>query len=242
MSEEGLGPRLEALRTVAIQGGETPMALLDIDLTLVENAERNRAIWRDWMKTLVGRWSGAEQGALKVESMPIVFGVRENMGTLGVHEPALQEEGFRFWLDAFFSDEYARYDEPLEGAIEAVERLRSAGVTVAYVTARPERMAPVTVECLARFGFPIGVAGTLLVTRPKSASSDDEAKGEAYGWLGSLGRPILNADNEPGHVNATCIRFPDAMNVLVDTRHSPGAPGLSPEAIRVPRLLDAVLS
>jgi hypothetical protein len=218
------------------------MAILDIDLTLVENADRNRAIWRDWMRTLVGRWPEAEQRAVEAETMPIVFGVHENMATLGVGDSNLQEEGLRFWLKAFFCDEYARLDEPLEGATEAVRRLLEAGVTVAYVTARPEKMVPVTVECLARMGFPVGVAGTILATRPQAATSDEEAKGEAYGWLGSMGTPILNADNEPGHVNATCVRFPEAMNVLVDTRHSPGAPELSPHARRVPRLLDAVLS
>ena len=242
MSQALLGPEMERLRRAVVASGGTPMALLDIDLTLVDNADRNRAIWRDWMHTLIGRWPEAKQRAIQAETMPIVFGVGENMATLGVEDPSLQEEGFRFWLEAFFSDEYARLDEPLDGANEAVQRLLDAGVTVAYVTARPEKMVPVTVECLSRMGFPVGVAGTILATRPRAASSDEEAKGEAYEWLGALGTPILNADNEPGHVNATCMRFPEAMNVLVDTRHSPGAPDLSAQARRAPRLLDAVLS
>ena len=242
MSGARLGARLEALRLAAEAAGETPLALLDIDLTLVDNAERNRAIWRDWMRSLVGRFPEAAQRSRDAETMPIVFGVQENMATLGVTEPELQREGFKFWLNAFFSDDYARLDQPLEGAVEAVVRLVESGVTVAYVTARPEKMAPVTVECLARLGFPIGVPQTILVTRPENASSDEEAKAMAYQWLASLGQPILNADNEPGHVNATCERFPGAENVLVDTRHSPGAPELSSEASRVPRLLDAVLT
>ena len=37
--------------------------------------------------------------------MPIVFGVQQNMETLGVREPELQREGFKFWLEAFFSDD-----------------------------------------------------------------------------------------------------------------------------------------
>lgn len=242
MSQSHLGPEMQRLRGAAVASGSTPLALLDIDLTLVDNANRNRAIWRDWMGTLVGRWPGAQDRATQAETMPIVFGVAENMKTLGVHDRSLQEEGFRFWLKAFFSDEYARLDEPLDGATEAVQCLLQAGVTVAYVTARPERMVPVTVECLTRMGFPVGVAGTILATRPRAAESDEEAKGAAYEWLGALGTPILNADNEPGHVNVTCERFPEAMNVLVDTRHSAGAPELSALACRVPRLLDAVLT
>ena len=51
MSGARLGARLEALRLAAEAAGETPLALLDIDLTLVDNAERNRAIWRDWMSS-----------------------------------------------------------------------------------------------------------------------------------------------------------------------------------------------
>lgn len=241
MSGEHLGPRLEALRAAVDPTGRSPLALLDIDLTLVENAERNRAIWRDWMRSMIGRWPGAERAAEQAATMPIVFGVQQNMETLGVREPELQREGFKFWLEAFFSDDYARLDTALDGAVEAVRRLTASRITIAYVTARPEKMTPVTVECLARLGFPIGVPGTILVTRPESAGSDEEAKALAYGWLASLGTPILSADNEPGHVNATLRRFPEALNVLVDTRHSPGAPDLAAEALRLPRLLDAIL-
>ena len=99
MSGEHLGPRLEALRAAVDPTGRSPLALLDIDLTLVENAERNRAIWRDWMRSLIGRWPGAERAAEQAATMPIVFGVQQNMETLGVREPALQREGFKFWLE-----------------------------------------------------------------------------------------------------------------------------------------------
>lgn len=240
MSTVALAPELDLLRLQAVAAGRTPLALLDIDLTLVDNAERNRAIWRDWMLSLVGDLPDAEARADEARTMPIVFGVQENMAALGVEDPGRQRDGLRYWLKAFFSDAYTRLDEPLEGAVEAVRALHEAGVTVAYVTARPESMTPITVACFKEMGFPIGIAGTILAVRPDSAGSDDEAKAGACAWLGSLGTPILAADNEPGHVNAMHARFPEAVSILVETRHSGGAPPLAPGIIRVPRLIDAV--
>jgi hypothetical protein len=235
-----LAAGLEVRRQRALEDGSTPLALLDIDLTLVDNAERNRAIWRDWMLSMDGVFPDAAARAEQARTMPIVFGVQENMATLGVEDPERQREGLRYWLKAFFSDAYTRLDEPLEGAVAAVRAIHEAGVTIAYVTARPESMAPVTVACFEAMGFPIGVAGTILTMRPRAAGSDDEAKSDACAWLGTLGTPILAADNEPGHVNAMHARFPEALSVLVDTRHSGGAPALASGITRVPRLLDAV--
>jgi len=237
-----LGPELSALHERTLARGETPLALLDIDLTLVDNAARNRAIWRDWMLSIADDWPGAAAAAPEAETMPIVFGVRENLLTLGVRDRELQEAGLQFWLKAFFSDAYVRLDTALDGAVEAVARLRDAGVTVAYVTARPERMSPVTMEGLASLGFPMGVAGTILATRPARSTSDHEAKTAACAWLATLGSPILTADNEPAHVNAMHRQFPEAISVLVDTRHSAGAPALEAGVRRVERLLDIVVS
>ncbi|MDP6946591.1 MAG: hypothetical protein QF464_20750, partial [Myxococcota bacterium] len=211
------------------------------DLTLVENAPRTRRIWRLWLEALGARWPGAREALTRVDTMPIVFGVMENLTTLGVTDEALRREGLNFWLEKFFDDGLCRVDVALPGAVDTVAALRSEGVTVAYLTARPAWMREGTVETLARLGFPICTAGTMLVMKPDMDVQDAVYKGEALGWLGTLGVVILAADNEPGHCNAMRAVFPHARVLHVNTRHSSWAPPLIEGVDVVAALSDGVL-
>jgi hypothetical protein len=225
----------------AQERGRAPLAVLDIDLTLVENAPRTRAIWRLWLESLEERWSGAEAALAHVDTMPIVFGVRENLAALGVTDEALGKEGFRFWLEKFFDDGLCRLDEALPGAVAAVQALYEAGVTLAYLTARPAWMREGTVETLSRLGFPMCVPRTLLVLKPDTTVSDSTYKDAAMGWLASLGVVIVAADNEPAHCNGMRAAFERARVLHVNTRHSGGAPPLESGVDVVGSLAEGVL-
>lgn len=233
------GARLDIGITAAKEAGEEPLALLDVDLTLLDNAARNRAIWADFAHSLRGRWSGAEAAVAAAATMPIVFGVLDNLATLEI-PGALRQDGLRHWIKAFFSDRYLGLDTALPGALEAVLRLREAEVTVVYLTARPSRMVAGTVSRFVELGFPVAVPGTVLAMKPRPRDDDGEYKAGALDWIGRLGTPVLCADNEPGHVNAMHRRFPQAVSVLADTRHSAGAPPLEPGIARIASLLEVL--
>ena len=235
--DNALATRVRTIRA----NGRVPIAVLDIDLTLVENAPRTRAIFRAWLQSLGDRWEGAEAALARVDTMPIVFGVMENLTRLGVVEEALQREGFRFWLKAFFDGAMCRHDVPLSGTLEVVQSLRTAEVTVAYLTARPASMREGTVESLARLGFPVCTVGTLLVMKPDMTITDEAFKEGALGWLTELGDVILAADNEPSHCNAMRAAFEGARVLHVNTRHSASAPSLSAGVDVVAALSDGVL-
>ena len=234
-----LRPALQQRIDRARSDGRTAIALLDVDLTLVDNAPRNRAIWSDWAHSVRGRWDGADEAMVAAQTMPMVFGVMDNLRTLGVTSQELLDDGLRFWLKAFFSDDYCRRDTPLPGAVKAVLALRAADVTIAYVTARTANMVPGTVSSMGKMGFPIGVSGTILATKPNHDMKDNEHKASTCEWLSGLGEAVLCADNEPAHVNTMHARFPHALSVLVDTRCSPNPPPLAPGASRSPSLLEA---
>jgi hypothetical protein len=230
-----------AIRSAQEQG-RAPLAVLDIDLTLVENAPRTRRIWRLWLESLGERWSGGDAALKRVDTMPIVFGVRENLAALGVTDDVLGKEGFRFWLDKFFDDELCRLDEALPQAVQAVQALYDAGVTIAYLTARPAWMREGTVETLSRLGFPMCVPRTVLVLKPDITVSDGVYKEEAMTWLDSLGVVIVAADNEPGHCNGMRATFEGARVLHVNTRHSGGAPALQSGVDVVAALSEGVLA
>ena len=237
-----ISPLLRDKIEEAVRRDREPLALLDVDLTLIDNAPRNRAILAAWLHGVRDRWEGAERAMVQALTMPIVFGVGENLSTLGVEDEELRADALTFWFRAFFSGPYCRHDTPLPGAVDAVALLRDAGVTVAYVTARPARMVSHTVTSFQEMGFPVGVPGTILVTKPDTDITDDAHKKATCEWLNRVGLPVLCADNEPGHVNLMVGLCPHARCVLVETRHSASAPPRVPGTWRAPSLLSAVTS
>ncbi|MCA9514111.1 MAG: hypothetical protein KC635_04145 [Myxococcales bacterium] len=222
--------------------GRAPLAILDVDLTLVDNAPRSRAIFADWIASLRGHWEGFEAAIQKAPTMPIVFSAEANLRSLGVTDEALVREGLAYWWRAFFTARYAMLDTPIPGSIEAALALRAAGVTLVYLTARPATLADATIARFRELGLPVCVPGAVLVTKDDPAEPDRAFKERALAWIASLGRPILMVDNEPGHVNAMRAAFPDARAVLIETRHSPGAPPLVDGVDRAPRLDHLVIA
>lgn len=232
----GLHRRI-AERLVGNPGGNA-VAVLDVDLTLIENAPRTRALLADFCRLHVpGDAALIERAA----SLGLVFSIQRNAIALGLPEHLIPAV-FPFWRTAFFDPGYLKYDHALDGAAAAVNALRAADISVVYLTARPSSLAAATVASLAELGFPIGVVGTTLVTKDDPAESDHDYKARALGWIGRLGRTILVADNEPLHVNAMHAAFPDALAVHVNTRHSSPAPPLAAAVEVHARLADAVLA
>ncbi len=236
-----LAPALARRVAAARAEGRPPVAVLDVDLTLLENAPRTRAIFVDWLHRVRDRWPGAEPAMVRAQTMPIVFSVRDNVAALGIDDPALAREAMHAWAAGFFTSHYCRRDAPLPGALDTVRALRAHDVTVAYLTARPSRMIEGTVARFAELGFPVGEPGTLLVMKDDPDEPDGAFKERALGWIGALGAVVVCADNEPGHVNAMARAFPNALALLVQTRHSPGAPALADGAVRAASLLTGCL-
>jgi hypothetical protein len=209
------------------------VAVLDVDLTLVENAPRTRALLVDFCR------EHCTDLIARAEAMPLVFSIARNAEALGLPEP-LRALVPAFWWRTFFSPDYLVHDVLLDGAAEAVAALRSAGVTVVYLTARPSGLVAATAASFARLGLPLGVTGTALVTKDDPQQSDHAFKAGAFGWIRRLGQPVLVADNEPAHVNAMAEAFPDALAVHVATRHSEPAPPLVAGVQAAPSLLAAI--
>jgi len=209
------------------------VAVLDVDLTLVENAGRTRSVLVDLVRA-----RGADPVLLaRVEAMPLVFSIRDNVRALGLEA---DREALALWREAFFDPARLVHDEALPGAVLAVRRLVARGATVVYLTARPGAMAAGTVASMRALGFPIAEPGAVLVTKADPAQSDHAYKRDALGWIARLGEVTLCADNEPSHCNTMHEAFPAARTVLVATRHSEPAPPLLPAVTRVGALIEVV--
>lgn len=227
----------------ATAAGRNPVAILDLDLTLVENAPRTRAVLRDWLATLDD--PRRDEALAFVDTMPLVFSIRDNLAavarSLGREGDAeLLRHGLSHWRKGFFDPANLVHDVALEGAPEAVTDLVAAGATVVYLTARPSALAAGTVDRLRALGFPIAEPAALLVTKADPAEGDEAFKVRALAWCGRLGEVVLCAENEPSHANAMHRAFPGALTVLIDTRHSLPAPEPASAIRRVARFCDAL--
>lgn len=215
--------------------GEAPPAVVfDLDGTLFDNRPRVSHIFRE----LAEHWAEAHPAhADRLRSSDptrVVYGIDENLQRLGVHEPELRELGMAFWKERFFVDAYMKYDEPLAGARDFVRACYERGATIVYLTGRDlPNMALGTFASLRDHGFPIGVVGTSLVTKPTFDMPDTEFKRGVVAELGRVGRIVASFDNEPANVNLFLEAEPSAAAIFVDTQHAPNPPDLDPRAVVV---------
>ncbi len=224
--------RAELLRSV-LAGSKrdparpAPVLVFDLDGTLLDNRPRVAHIFHE----LADAWRGAHpEVAAKlsgVTSDQIVYGLHENLARLGVHDPGLREEAFRFWRDRFFYDAYLKHDVETPGARAFVRACYEAGATIVYLTGRDlPNMALGTFASLRDHGFPIGVVGTSLVTKPDFETPDAVFKHDVGPSLARHGDVRGVFDNEPANCNLLRQHYPDAWNVFLDTHHAPDPPDL----------------
>ncbi len=210
---------------------DVPVLVFDLDGTLLDNRPRGARIfhemadaWRPARPALAARLATAQADA-------IVYGLHENLRLLGVDDDALLEEGFTFWKDRFFTDAYMKYDVAVPGARDFVSACYGAGATIVYLTGRDlPNMALGTFASLRDQGFPIGVVGTSLVTKPAFDIPDTVFKQDVAPSLSRHGRVVGIFDNEPANCNLLLEHHDHAFCVFLDTHHAPNPPALDARA------------
>jgi hypothetical protein len=223
--------RLRALieRVRSAQKSRSPLIVLDLDGTLLDNRPRTAAILHE----LAERWHPTRPAVAallreaRYEALDYLFS--DNLRLLGVEEEAHHTEAFEYWKSRFFFDELLHHDVPVDGAVAFTRACYDAGATLVYFTGRDlPNMALGTYASLRDNGFPIGVPGTELVLKPDAQMSDEEFKRSVTPLLHRSGVVTAAFDNEPGNCNIFKELFPETDVFLVDTQHFPGAPALDP--------------
>ncbi len=204
-----------------------PVLVFDLDGTLMDNRPRVVRILHE----LGDAWRAARPEVASQLSAAscddITYGVVENLKHLGVTDEALHAEGFTFWKERFFRDEYIKYDTAWPGAVSFVRGCYEAGASIVYLTGRDlPAMALGTFASLRDLGFPIGVVNTSLVLKPDFETPDVTFKRGVAPAFGKVGRVIAAFDNEPGNNNLFIEFHPHAKSILVDSHHAPDPPAL----------------
>ncbi len=213
-------------------GEPAPVIVFDLDGTLLDNRPRVAKIFRE----LAEHWQATnptEAASLaKATAEDIVYGVEENLDRFNVKDTALRTFAAGFWKDRFFIDSYMQYDRPTPGALDFVKACYAAGATLVYLTGRDlPNMALGTFASLRDVGFPIGVVGTSLVTKPAFEIPDAAFKNDVAPALVRHGKIIAAFDNEPANNNLFVQHHEAALSIFLDTHHAPNPPALDSRVI-----------
>jgi hypothetical protein len=205
----------------------SPIIVFDLDGTLLDNRPRVARIFHE----LAEEWRSARPGEAdmlaRATADRIVYGLHENLTLLGVHGEEAQAEAFTFWKERFFTDAYMKYDVEIPGARDFVSACYAAGASVVYLTGRDlPNMSLGTFGSLRDHGFPIGVVGTSLVTKPAFDIPDTVFKHDVAPALARYGKVTAVFDNEPANCNLFLEHHPSARCVFLDTHHAPNPPTL----------------
>lgn len=206
-----------------------PLIVFDLDGTLLDNRPRVVAILHELAAAWRETHPGAAERLARAAGADIGYGFVDNLVRLGVDDPDLHRTGQQFWHERFFDDGYLRHDVPVPGAVDFARRCYHAGASLMYLTGRDlPNMSLGTLASLRDLGFPIGVVGTSLVTKPSFDVPDSEFKRDVAPLLERVGPVLAAFDNEPGNCNELLAAHPSCISVLVDTQHAPDPPELDP--------------
>jgi hypothetical protein len=211
---------LEAALARARAAAPRGVAVFDLDSTLLDNRPRQARILREYgaragLPALAAARPDHWDGWDLADAMRVA-----GLAPLEVARHLLPAR--RFWGARFFTSEYCREDVPVPGAPAFVREMAGAGAQVAYVTGRPGRMEPGTLDTFRASGLPLPDGARVhLLMKPDAPLGDDEWKSLAAARVAALGPVVAAFDNEPAHVNGYAMAWPGALCVHLDTDHSP---------------------
>jgi phosphoglycolate phosphatase-like HAD superfamily hydrolase len=213
------------------EGGlRSPVITFDLDGTLMDNRPRVVRILHELAEHWASRHSEAASLLGRAGVNGMAYSLADNLRLLGVHDRELHDQALRFWHERFFTDSYLSHDVEVPGAVTFARRCHAAGATLVYLTGRDlPNMALGTFASLRDLGFPIGVVGTELVTKPDFETPDHTFKETVALELRRLGDVVAVIDNEPANCNVLREVYPACLSVLVDTLHAPDPPELHPD-------------
>jgi hypothetical protein len=216
--------RLVAAVAAQAEAGKAPVAVFDLDHTLLDNRPRTLRILQD----LVRDHAADDRAAAAVSALrrgQVYYSadetVRKALQREGLADEAFVKRLAGEWGTKFFSNDYLEWDVPVAGAVEFTRALADAGAVIVYLTGRDApNMEAGTRRSLEKCGFPLGEK-TRLILKPDKATDDRAFKRDVAGDIAKLGVVTLAVENEPMNLTCMCCDWPEAELLYLDTDHSP---------------------
>ena len=125
-----------------------------------------------------------------------------------------------YWFERFHSNDYLKYDRPMDGAIEYVQRLHDVGAHIIYLTGRDtERYLEGTVLYLKKHDFPLGKRADHAL-KPQKDMADAPFKRDFIKTLDNRFSEVWLFENEPVNLNLIANDLPHINLVYLIGAHS----------------------
>ncbi|OFZ79685.1 MAG: hypothetical protein A2583_06730 [Bdellovibrionales bacterium RIFOXYD1_FULL_53_11] len=220
----------DAYRVVAgaVQAGHVPIAVFDLDETLVYSHARKVLSYKEAAKQLAttnpAEAAKVERlGLEQIELLENAYDSGAHLAAMGIGDSAFGAKLIKEMFGIYLGGGLMEYDRDVPCATSFVRDLASMGAHIVYVSSRfdgSQRQG--TVKSLARLRMPVDGAnaavadGAELILRPEGMNSID-FKRMAFDRIAQIrlvgGRPtevVLAFENEPENINAMMDAFPGA--------------------------------
>ena len=223
----------------AVQAGHVPIAVFDLDETLVYSHARKVLSYKEAAKRLAAT-NPAEAakverlGLEQIEALENTYDSGAHLAAMGIGDSAFGAKLIKEMLGIYLGGGLMEYDRDVPCATSFVRDLASMGAHIVYVSSRfdgSQRRG--TMKSLARLRMPTpadgaeaAVAdGAELILRPEGMNSID-FKRMAFDRIAQIrligGRSaevVLAFENEPENINAMMDAFPGARAYFIKGAH-----------------------
>jgi hypothetical protein len=222
----------------AIEKGDLPVIVFDLDSTLFDVSKRSYEILKEWashpetLRFVETREKLADLSPAEMRySLEDVWEIKKIPQEESPYDHQFKHAK-QFWRKRFFNHDYLIHDEPTPGAVQFVKQLHDLGAMIVYLTGRDvPLMAFGTFDQLKSHGLPIETERTRLILKPKRHIDDLEFKSGAARTISGFGKVIASFENEPKNLVAMSKCFSEeTMNVFIESVSSdhpaPAAKGI----------------
>ena len=202
---------------------ETLLAIFDLDSTIFNVSQRSQQILLDFCKESKHLDIYPDQCKIMkdIKILPTDWGIKEPLSRLKIQATIDFFEDLRlYWDKHFFSNEYLKFDQPYDGAIEFVNKLTEFGVKIIYLTGRDQiRMGEGTVESIQHHKLPLD-SNHRLILKPEKGMNDSKFKSDIIDELKDSYSEIWFFENEPVNTKLVEEKHKDVKIVFFDSVHS----------------------
>ena len=211
---EILGGVLQKVRETKATG-KTPVAVFDLDDSVLNPEVRSLKILRDFVKTNPNFFAQLptqqRRCANQITHEDLVYDIVNDLyARCGIENKEFRDALGKFWFANFFTNSYAAMDPEYPGAAAFVTAVQQAGAKIVYFTGRQDKndepefkndgMREGTMKALKLNGFPIPTPGSTdvqLIMKPRFKTDDMDYKKATMPLIEKEGVVIAVFDNEP---------------------------------------------
>ncbi len=201
-----------------IEKSHSPVIVFDLDDTLFDSSFRTLQIFKEFFTEEKRKEFSCEyEKIVGLKRSNVKYRLKDTLISVGIRNEFFGKQLLSFWKEKFFNNEYIKYDQPNENAVEYCQQVANTQAKIFYLTGRQHQLRPGTFSSLKKFGFP---QFENLITKEEKSEDDLVYKTREISKLKDKGEIVAVFENEPRNLQAMQEVLPMALAFFMNTRFS----------------------